>query len=185
MSRKNLRAWKTLSTHVILDHGKFLKVEEHQVELPDGRVIPDWPWVIIPSAVIVLPRLVNGKFLVFRQTKYAIEGESLVPVGGMLEPDEEPLTAAKRELLEEMGCEAAIWIPLGSYVLDPNRGVASMHLFLALKASKVPESDSDDLEDQELLLLGREELERALTAGEFKLLAWAAVVSLALNQLKE
>ena len=60
-----------------------------------------------------------------------------------------------------------------------------MHLFLALKASKVPESDSDDLEDQELLLLGREELERALTAGEFKLLAWAAVVSLALNQLKE
>ena len=102
MSRKNLRAWKTLSTHIILDHGKFLKVEEHQVELPDGRVIPDWPWVIIPDAAIVLARLVNGKFLVFRQMKYAVEGKSLAPVGGMLEPGEEPLTAARRELLEEL-----------------------------------------------------------------------------------
>jgi ADP-ribose pyrophosphatase len=128
---------------------------------------------------------VNGKFLIFRQTKYAVEGDSLAPVGGMLEPGEEPLAAARRELLEEMGCEASEWVPLGSYTLDPNRGVASMHLFMALNAVKVAEPIIDDLEEQELLMLERGELEKALAAGEFKVLAWATVVSMALNRLKE
>jgi ADP-ribose pyrophosphatase len=184
MTFKTLWPWKTLSKKTILDHGRFLRVEEHQVELPDGRVIQDWTWVIIPNASIVLARLVSGQFLIFRQTKYALEGTSLAPVGGMLEEGEEPLTAAKRELLEEMGCEASEWIPLGSFAVDPNRGVARMHLFLALNAVKVTTPVVDDLEEQELLSLSRGELEKALAAGEFKVLAWAAVVSLALNRLK-
>jgi ADP-ribose pyrophosphatase len=172
MSIKHTNPWKTLSRRTILDHGRFLKVEEDSIELPDGSVISDWPRVIIPDAVIILPRLVNGKFLVFRQTKYAVEGISLAPVGGMLEPGEEPISAAKRELLEEMGCEAAKW-------------VASIHLFLAIDATQVTDPESDDLEEQELLILERSELEQALTTGEFKVLAWTTVVSLALNQLKE
>ena len=162
MPRKELRSWKTLSKKTILDHGRFLKVEEHRIELPDGQVIPDWTWVIIPDAVIVLARLVNKRFLIFRQTKYALKGISLAPVGGMLEAGEEPLSAAKRELMEEMGCEAVNWNYLGSYVLDPNRGVAAVHLFLALDARRVAEPDSDDLEDQEMLEVTREELEQAL-----------------------
>jgi hypothetical protein len=58
-----------------------------------------------------------------------------------------------------------------------------MHLFLALNAKKEIEPDSDDLEDQELILLSRTELETALRAGEFKVLAWSAVVALSLNYL--
>ncbi len=185
MTPKKLRPWKTLSKKTILDHGRFLKVEEHRVELPDGRIIPDWTWVIIPDAVIVLARLEGGKFLIFRQTKYALEGTSLAPVGGMLEEGEEPLAAAKRELLEEMGCKASRWVPLGSYVLDPNRGVARVHYFLALDARRVAEPDSDDLEEQELLEVTRGELESALFAGEFKEATWAALVSMAINYLKE
>lgn len=184
MNRKELRPWETLSKKVILEHGKFLTVESHTIKLPDGRIISDWPWLIVPSAVIVLAVTENGKFLCFRQTKYAVESTSLAPVGGMLEPDEPPLEAAKRELLEEMGCEAGEWVNLGSYVLDPNRGIATMHLFLALNAIKVAEPHSDDLEDQELLTLGRDELENALKAGEFKVITWSAVVALALSYLK-
>jgi hypothetical protein len=52
-----------------------------------------------------------------------------------------------------------------------------------LNAKKVAEPDSDDLEDQELLSLSRLEIEKALQAGEFKVLAWSAVVALALNYL--
>ena len=185
MAGKKLRAWKTLSKKMILDHGKFLKVEEHRIELPDGQIIPDWTWVIIPDAVIVLARLVNKRFLIFRQTKYALEGISLAPVGGMLEVGEEPLTAAKRELREEMGCEAAEWMPLGCYVLDPNRGVARVNYYLALDARRVTEPDSDDLEDQEMLEVTRDQLERALFTGEFKEATWAGLVSMALNRLKE
>ena len=184
MSRINLRPWETISRETILDCGRFLTVERHAVRLPDGRVIPDWTWVIAPDAAIVLAVTDDGRFICFRQTKYAIEGTVLAPVGGMLEPGEAPLVAARRELLEETGYEATTWISLGSHILDPNRGVATMHLFLALGASQVAQPDSDDLEDQELLLLSREEIERALWEGAFKVVAWSAVVALALHFLE-
>lgn len=59
-----------------------------------------------------------------------------------------------------------------------------MHLFLALDAKPVAEPIIDDLEDQELIILSRDEIESALHAGEFKILAWAAVVSMALSYLR-
>ena len=183
MSSQLLRPWKTLERKLVLNHGPFLKVENHMVQLPEGRVITDWPWVIIPSAVIVLAQTMEGKFLCFRQIKYAVEGLTLAPVGGMIEEGEDPLDAAKRELLEETGYQAAEWKSFGSYLLDPNRGIATDHLFLARRAVKVAEPDSDDLEDQELLLLEREELACALAAGDFKVVAWTAVVALALMDL--
>ena len=185
MSKKGLRPWKTLSRKIILDHSKFLKVESHEVQLPDGQIIPDWTWVTIPSAAIVLARREDGQFLCFRQTKYAVEGTSLATVGGMLEKSEEPLDAAKRELLEEMGYESSNWVDLGSYILDPNRGVATMHLFLALDAKFISPPNSDDLEDQEIILLNQDGLEQALKAGEFKILAWTTVVALSLGYLAE
>lgn len=183
MSKKELRAWETISRKTILRHSKFLTVESHAIKLPDGQIIPDWPWLIIPSAAIVLAVTDDRKFLCFRQTKYAVEGTSLAPVGGMLEPNEAPLDAAKRELLEEMGYEASDWVDLGSYILDPNRGIATMYLFLALNARQVAKPNSDDLEDQELLFLSRNEMENALKTGEFKILAWSAVVAMSLNYL--
>ena len=183
MNGSDMQMWETVSKETVLDQGKFLRVESHVVKLPDGRVIPDWAWVIAPDAAVVLPVTADGRFLCFRQTKYAVDGTTLAPVGGMLEPGEDPLDAARRELREEMGYEAAEWIDLGRYVLDPNRGVATMHLFLALNARRVAEPDSDDLEEQELLLLSRDEIETSLRAGEFKVVAWAAVVALALGRL--
>jgi ADP-ribose pyrophosphatase len=181
--KRELRVWETLSRKTILYHNKFLTVESHTVKLPSGRIIHDWSWLIIPSAVIVLAVTDDKKFLCFRQTKYAVGGTSLAPVGGMLEPKETPLDAAKRELFEEMGYEASDWVNLGSHILDPNRGIATMHLFLALNAKRVAEPNSDDLEDQELLYLNRDEIENALKAGEFKILAWSAVVAMSLIHL--
>ena len=183
MIKKELRAWKTISRKTILRHSKFLTVESHAIQLPDGQILPDWPWLIVPDAAIVLARTEDQKFLCFRQTKYAVEGSTLAPVGGMLEPGETGLQAAKRELLEEMGYTASEWVDLGGFILDPNRGIAKMYLFLALNAQPVTQPDSDDLEDQELLMLNRDELEQALKKGEFKIITWSAVVAMALLTL--
>jgi ADP-ribose pyrophosphatase len=174
--------WKTLKRDVILEHSKFLTVESHRIALPDGRIIEDWPWIIIPSASIVLAETLREKFLCFRQYKYAV-GDTLAPVGGMIESDEEPLLAAQRELLEETGYEANEWIHLGSYPMDPNRGIAIMHLYLARGARYVGGEVDDDLEEQHLLQLSRTELEAALMNGEFKVQMWAANIALALLYL--
>jgi len=61
--------------------------------------------------------------------------------------------------------------------------MATGHLFMARGAQQVGETVVDDLEEQEWVLLSREELAEALEHGEFKVLAWAAAVSLALRKL--
>ena len=157
-----LKLWKTISRETILDTGKFLKVENHVVELPDGRIIDDWKWVIIPDYVNVVAVTHEGKFVCFRQVKYAVKGTSLAVVGGIIEQGEVPLQAAKRELLEETGYAADSWLPLGEYPVDANRGAGVGHFYLAMNAMKISDPNSDDLEEQELLLLRREEIRDAL-----------------------
>jgi ADP-ribose pyrophosphatase len=178
-----MQPWKTLSREVMLSQPPFLVVERHVVELPDGRVIPDWPWVVTPDYVNVVAVTEEGRFLCFRQTKYAVEGVSLAPVGGYLDPGEEPLAAARREMREETGYEATDWIALGDYAVDGNRGAGRGFLFLAKGAYRVAEISADDLEEQELLLFSHAEVAEALARGEFKVLAWAAAVALALLRL--
>ena len=175
---------KTVSRRLLCQPNKFLAVEIHEVELPDGRRIEDWPWLITPDYVNVLARTPEGRFLCFRQTKYAIEGESLAPIGGYIEPGEAPLAAAQRELLEETGYSATEWHSLESYAVDSNRGAGKAHFFLALNARYDRPSIADDLEPQELLLLTRDELLAGLAAGQFKVLAWAAIVALGLQKLE-
>ncbi|MEZ4709574.1 MAG: NUDIX hydrolase [Caldilineaceae bacterium] len=166
------------------NEGKFLTVENHTVELPDGRVIEEWPWLITPDYVNVVAITNEDEFICFRQTKYAVKGVAMAIVGGYLEPGEKPLRAAQRELLEETGYQAPEWYELGSYVVDGNRGAGTAHLFLALQAQWVQPIHADDLEEQELLLLRQNRVEAALAAGEFKVLPWAAAVALALQHLR-
>ena len=176
-----MESWKTLSRKTILDKGKFLRVEDHTIELPDGRIIEDWPWIITPDYANVLAVTPEGNYLIFRQTKYSVDGPSLAPVGGYIEPGEKPLAAARRELLEETGFTAENWVSLGSFPIDGNRGAGVAHYFLATDAQEVAAIDADDLEEQELLLLSKDELIEALKAGEFKLLPWMGIVALALQ----
>lgn len=178
-----MEPWKTLARQTILNHSKYLAVENHRIQLPDGLVIGDWPWVIMPGFVNIVAITGAGQFLCFRQTKYGVEGTSLAPVGGYLEPGEEPLAAAQRELLEETGYEASNWVELGRYVVDANRGAGTAYVFLAQQAHWVTEPDADDLEEQQLLHLSRAEVETALSSGEFKVLPWSNAMALALLYL--
>jgi ADP-ribose pyrophosphatase len=176
-----MKPWKTKARQTVLNEPPWLIVEQHTVELPDGRLIPNWPWIITPDYINVVAVTEDGHFICFRQVKYGIEGTTLSVVGGYVNEGEVPLAAAQRELLEETGYEASDWLSLGSYLVDPNRGIATGHLYLARQACYVVPRDADDLEEQELLMLTRGEIEAALDAGEFKVLAWAAAVAFALR----
>ncbi|MEA3334791.1 MAG: NUDIX hydrolase [Chloroflexota bacterium] len=177
--------WKTISRRTILQHSKYLTVEEHVVELPDGRRIEDWPWIITPNYINVVAETEAGTFLCFRQVKYALDGVTMAVVGGYLEPGEEPLAAARRELLEETGYQASRWIDLGHYNVGANRGFATANLYFARGARPVTMPNSDDLEEQELIELTRSELKTALMRGEFQSLAWTTAVAMALLWLED
>lgn len=175
-----MKPWKTLSRTTILNHSKWLKVEDHTIQLPDGKIIEQWPWIISPDYVNVVVQNKDGDFVCFRQTKYAANGVSFAPVGGYLDPGEDPLTCAKRELREELGYEANEWTHLGTFPCDGNHGNGTAHLYLARGAHKVGEIIADDLEAQEIVILTRNEMMNAVTKGEFKVLSWSTAVAIAL-----
>jgi ADP-ribose pyrophosphatase len=180
-----MQQWKTLKKELVLDHSKFLKIEQHTIELQDGKIIRNWPWVVSPDFVLVLPVTTLNTLLLFHQTKYAVDGTSLAPIGGHLEPGENALDAAKRELREEMGCEASEWIPLGSYPNNGNHGGGKGYLFLAMNAHNVGSPIIDDLEEMELVELTTEDVEHKLMQGEVKVMSWVAMIAMGLLHLKK
>ncbi len=177
-----MRPWRTLARQTVLQN-RWLTLEHHTIGLPDGRQLPDWLWMIVPDYVNVLVQTSAGEFLVFRQTKYAVDGLTLALVGGMIDAGETPIMAAQRELKEEMGGEAAEWIFLGQYATDANRGVGVGYLYLARGVTLFEKAYSDDLEEQEMVCLSSEALREAYLSGEFKVMSWAATVGLALAHI--
>jgi ADP-ribose pyrophosphatase len=175
--------WIVKNKRQVLHQGKFLTVEYHHLTLPNGIEIEDWSWLITPDFVNVVVVDEAGQFVVFKQGKYAYEGDSIAPVGGYIEPNEDPLEAAKREVLEEMGYAASEWHFLGQWVTDANRGVGTAYAYLALGAKKIQERDADDYEEQTLLSLSRSEIEKALLSGEVKVLSWQNNFLMALMRL--
>ncbi len=176
--------WKTISRKKVNDFGFFLKVESRAVRAPTGTVIANWPYLVAPDWVSVVPVTPEGKILCYSQRKYAIKGPSLAFPGGYVEKGEPPLKTAKRELEEEAGLKAKRWIKLGSYTVDANRGMGTGHIFLALDAAAG--GKKIDL-DQETLDLPRKvspaQLKKLVLKNHFRLLTWSAAASLALNFL--
>ena len=96
---------KKLSSRQVFD-GVVVKLFVDEVELPDGKKSIR-EIVRHPGAVCVVPVTDQGEVIMVRQFRYAF-GEVLLEVpAGKLEPNEDPLEAALRELEEESGVVAS------------------------------------------------------------------------------
>jgi ADP-ribose pyrophosphatase len=183
MARPPLRRWKVLGEKTVYRAAPWIRVARQRLRLPDGRLVRDYHRVELADYAVIVARLEDGRLLFERQYKHGIGAVSLTLPGGYLAKGENPLAAAKRELLEEAGARARRWRRLGTFTCNSNYGCGRGHLFLATGVRRVAEPRSGDLEAMEFAFLTERRARAALRRGEVRALSAAAALGLALGLL--
>jgi ADP-ribose pyrophosphatase len=110
--------------------GRLLDVRRDTVRLPDGHAATR-EYIVHPGAVLVVPRLPDGRLVVVRQFRYANNAVFLEFPAGKLDHGETALATAQRELREEAGYTAATWSRLGLVHTVVAYSTEAIELFLA------------------------------------------------------
>jgi ADP-ribose pyrophosphatase len=96
--------------------GSFLHAMRDTVGLPDGTQATR-EYVIHPGAVMIVAQCDDGSLVLERQYRYPVQAVMVEFPAGKLDPGEDSLACAQRELLEETGYSAREWARAG--VLHP------------------------------------------------------------------
>lgn len=169
---------ETLGQELLLRSPVF-EVRAHHIRLPSGRE-QRLALVEHPGAVAIAARFEDGRLALVRQYRHAARRALLEVPAGRLEPGEDPLAAAQRELEEETGLRARRWRRLQSFYPAPGFCTERLHLFLAEGLEPAPaDSRLRPDEDEELTLerLRPEEL-WALRPEDAKTLILASILLL-------
>jgi len=103
----------TLDSRLVYS-GRFLRVYEDTVRCPDGHVAPR-EYLRHPGAVMVVPVLDDGRLVLERQYRYPLRRSLIEFPAGKIDPGEDILACARRELREETGYVAREWTHLGGF----------------------------------------------------------------------
>ena len=143
-------AWKTINSETIVSD-KYCTVKRNQVQLPDGAEINDFYTVTIPDAALVVAITSDSHIILKREYRFACGEDILECPAGMVESGEDPLTTAKRELLEETGYVSDQWTWFGATRESTSKLTNRMWLFMARDCKKVSDQRLDQNEQVEVI----------------------------------
>jgi len=128
--------------------GRIVTVRTGTIDLPDGAKM-EIDVVEHPGGAAVVALDHHDRVCLLEQHRHVI-GRRLCEIpAGRLEPGEDPIFTARRELAEEAGLQAAHWLSLGAIVSSPGVFTEVVHLFLARELT----ATSAQLEPGEILEL--------------------------------
>ncbi|AOV08111.1 NUDIX hydrolase [Sporosarcina ureilytica] len=156
---------KTIATNSIYN-GKIISLQVDDVELPDGNHSKR-ELVKHPGAVAIIPITDEGKIIVVKQYRKALERTIVEIPAGRIEPNEDPKLTAIRELEEETGFGTNDITYLQSFATSPGFADEIIHLYVAkeLYAIENP-AEGDEDEFIERLEVSVEEAEKMVASGE-------------------
>ena len=165
-----IEKWKVLDRWQIFKN-RFITLRVDRCELPDGRVMPDYYVLDFVPWVHVIPVTKDGDMIMIRQYRHGAEEILLEIPGGTTHPgtgDEDPLKAAKRELLEETGYISDKWTYIGEHCPNPALQSNRMLLYLAENCEKAAEPLLDPYEDIEVELMSVKDVYEKAESAQMK-----------------
>lgn len=119
----------TLSSQELL-RGHFLHAFRDQVRLPDGSQASR-EYVRHPGAVVIVAELPDGRYVLERQWRYPVAQALIEFPAGKIDPGEDLLACAQRELREETGYSARQWAYAGPMHPVIAYSTEVIHIFFA------------------------------------------------------
>ncbi len=144
--------------------GIFLKMKRDKVSLPDGEEAVR-EYLTHPGAVAIVALLDDGRVIMERQYRYPIAKACLEIPAGKLDPSEDHLICAQRELEEETGYTAKKW----SYIrrIHPVISYSTEFIDIYLAEGLVPgKSHLDEEEFLDVFAASIDELLAWVESGE-------------------
>lgn len=137
--------------------GRLLDVNIDHVTLPDGTTSTR-EWIRHPGASAVLPVYENGDILLLRQFRYPMSQIFYEVPAGKIDPGEDPLQTAIRELREESGLSADSMRYIGHFYPSIGYTDEIIHLYVAWNLNQ----EHTNMDDDEFLLPERLSFREAL-----------------------
>jgi ADP-ribose pyrophosphatase len=146
--------------------GRKFNFEVNRLRLPNNAE-GEWECIRHPGGALAVPVTPEGKLILVRQYRFAMNGRLLEFPAGTVEPNEDPLETIQREIEEETGYHANKWQKLGEFALAPGYSDEIIYAFLAqdLEKLEVPPGKDED-EDIETVFFTPQELEKCIHEGE-------------------
>lgn len=185
LSSGKIRRWKILRSKVVFSH-PWYKLRRDWVRISPGKVIDDYFLGIFDNAVHIVALTNNQKVIMVRQYKHGA-GKILLEVpAGYIRKKEKPLTAAKRELLEETGYVAKKWRRLGFFYSNPTLEKGNgTYVFLAEGATLATQQNLDITEAIEVHLFSKSVVLRKIVTNKIKVSPSALALLLSFQKIKK
>ncbi len=133
----------------VLAVGKVVTLRRDCVQLPDGTLVGR-EVVEHPGAVAVVAIDNRDRVLMIRQYRHPAGATLWEIPAGLRDIAGEPLLAtARRELLEEAGCQAGDWRVLADYLSSPGISTERLRIFLARDLTIVPDAEREYVPEHE------------------------------------
>lgn len=165
---------KTLSVRRAFQ-GRALTIDIASIELPDGRKTTR-EIIRHRGAAVILGQRPDGKFMLVRQYRKAVEETLLEVVAGGLEPGEAPEAGARREMEEESGYRVTSIEKLGEAVACPGYSEERQYHYFAKLEAQPRGQHPDSDENLEPVALTADEIDARIASGELhdskSIVAW-------------
>jgi ADP-ribose pyrophosphatase len=175
-------AWRRRSSTYVIE-SEFMRLRSDEVELPDGTIIPAYYIREGNGFVIAVPLTPQREIVLVRQYRYGTDTVIIEFPAGTIDPGEDPLVCAKRELEEETGYTALRWEALMSSAAEPVRSNSICHMFIAHDAEPTSIQSLDTTEAIEPFTATLDEFHEMLRRGEIGAISSVAAGYAALDRL--